>query len=242
MDNVLNNTLKTKIEKKLQKIFDKMACENPEDAIHGTALTAAGVVALLPIGIDAWALRACEIYMLMSIYSHYGVKLTKSTAESLMTAAFAQAVGEAAAYIALESANAAAYATGGLGAPAAYAIKVGIATTLIEAIGWTTVKHIEGNKLASAAIHIADGIGVASDVSRVVGAIAGTSTTTTSSASSPSNPISFTGAIKEGTHLGHVESYWKLQYEIALKNGNTASAEHYWNWWQKAIANRPAAK
>ena len=111
--NYEENSLKEKTAKRLNKIFKKMACKDPKKAIHTTALSSAMIVAALPIGIDAWALRLCECLMLMSIYSHYNIKLSQSAAESLLTAAFAQAVGEAAAYTALEAADAAAILTGG---------------------------------------------------------------------------------------------------------------------------------
>lgn len=167
MDITANSKSKKKIEKKLQKIFDSMACENPKTAIHGTALAAAGVVALLPIGVDAWALRLCEIFMLISIYSHFGIQISKSVGESLLSAAFMQTVGETAAFAALEAADAATVATGGLGAPAAFGIKFGIAASLIEAVGWATVKYLEGNKYAEKAVHMAGAIGAAADLGRV---------------------------------------------------------------------------
>ena len=170
-------TLKEKTTAKLEKIFAKMACKDPRKAIHGTAAAAALVIAALPIGIDAWALRLCEIYMLISIYGHYGIKLSKSVAESLMSAAFMQFVGEAVAITALEAADAAAVATGGLGTGPAYVIKLGVATTLIESVGWATVKYLEGNKLAGTLIHIAEGIGVAGDIQRVAGALVGADST-----------------------------------------------------------------
>ena len=203
MNNTANSKIKIKTEKKLQKIFDKMACENPKNAIHGTAAAAAGIVALLPIGVDAWALRLCEIFMLISIYSHFGIKISKSVAESLMSAAFMQAVGETAAYIALESADTAAIATGGLGAPAAFAIKFGIASGLIEAVGWTTVKYLEGNKLAEIAIHVADGVGVTADIGRVTGTLVSSGSeelSSTSPTQGKTEQISFCGNILKDIH------------------------------------------
>lgn len=211
MDNTSNSKIKVKTEKKLQKIFDNMACENPKHAIHGTAAAAAGIVALLPIGIDAWALRLCEIFMLISIYSHYGIKISKSVAESLMSAAFMQAVGELAAYAALEAADTATIATAGLGAPAAFGIKFGVASTLIEAVGWATVKYLEGNKLAEIAIHAADGIGVAADIGRVtstLSSIGSEELSTTPSVPGHSTQISFCGDILKDIH----------ELEIKIKN------------------------
>lgn len=189
-----SSKIKKKAEEKIQKIFDKMACSDPKKAIHGTALAAAAVVAYLPIGIDAWALRLCEIYMLISIYSHYGIKVSKSVAESLLSAAFMQAAGETAAYIALESANAALIATGGISAPVIYSIKLGIAAGLIEGVGWTTVKYLEGNKMAEKVIHSVDAIGAMADAQRVVGAVGDIVSRKSSSVMSGDvNPISFCG-------------------------------------------------
>lgn len=216
--------VKKKAEDKLQKIFDNMACENPEKAIHGTATAAAGIIALLPIGVDAWALRLSEVLMLISIYSHYGVKLSKSAAESMMSAAFMQAVGEVAAITALEAADAAAISTGGLGALPAYGIKVGIAVSLIETVGWTTVKYLEGNKIAEKAIHIADSIGVAADIARITGVFMKDEEKATPVLSEPAaksgGVVSFTGC-----YAGRTEAGWKMEAAEWLKKAMIAKSE-----------------
>lgn len=183
--------LKENARKEIDKIFKSMACEDPKTAIHETAVAAAVVVALLPIGLDAWALRLCEIKMLMSIYSHYGISISQATAESFLTAAFAQAVGEMAAYGMLEAADTYAIATAGLAAPVTYAICTGVATTLIETVGWTTVKYLEGSKTAEVAVRAMEGIGLATDIGRATGAASGGISTADSSRRNNSNKISF---------------------------------------------------
>lgn len=216
--------IKKKTEEKLQKLFDKMACENPKNAIHGTATAAAGIIALLPIGVDAWALRLSEFLMLTSIYSHYGIKLSKSAAESLMSAAFMQAAGEAAALTALAAADAAAISTGGLGALPAYGIKVGIAVTLIETVGWTTIKYLEGNKVAEKAIHIADGIGVAADLARITGVFADSDEKSSHAISEPvvksEGAISFTGSA-----AGRTAAEWERKAGEWLARATEAKIE-----------------
>lgn len=187
------DSLKKKAAEKLNKVFKKMACKDPRKAIHATALSSALIVAALPIGVDAWALRLAECLMLMSIYAHYDIKLSQSAAESLLTAAFAQAVGEAAAYAALEAADAAAVLTGGI----SLAICIPIAAGLIEAVGWTTIKYIEGNGVAKVAIRTMEIVGGVADINRLANAVSAsvpTETSDSSAISSTNNPISFTGA------------------------------------------------
>lgn len=164
-----DSLLKKKTASKLEKVFKKMACKDPKKAIHATALSSALIVAALPIGVDAWALRLCECMMLMSIYAHYDIELSQSAAESLLTAAFAQAVGESAAYAALEAADAAAILTGGT----SLAICIPIAAGLIETVGWTTIKYIEGNGIAKAAIRSMEAVGGMADMARLADAVSG---------------------------------------------------------------------
>ncbi|NBH26538.1 hypothetical protein D3Z60_12125 [Lachnospiraceae bacterium] len=164
-----DSLLKKKTASKLEKVFKKMACKDPKKAIHATALSSALIVAALPIGVDAWALRLCECLMLMSIYAHYDIELSQSAAESLLTAAFAQAVGESAAYAALEAADAAAILTGGT----SLAICIPIAAGLIETVGWTTIKYIEGNGIAKAAIRSMEAVGGMADMARLADAVSG---------------------------------------------------------------------
>lgn len=189
------DTKKEKAKKEIEKIFKKMACKDPKKEIHKTALKAAFIVAGLPMGVDAWALRLCEIYMLMSIYSYYGISISQATAESFLTAAFAQAVGEALAYSSLEAADAAALLTGG----STLAICFAIAAGLIEAIGWTTIKYIEGNGIAKATLRAMEGIGFASDIGRVVNVVNDEVNTIDSSRQNATKSISFEGAQKPKT-------------------------------------------
>lgn len=103
--------------------------------VHGTAAGGAVAVAILPIGADAIALRVEEVAMVIRVASIYGVKLTKSAAAGLMASGFAQMVGEKAALFALEASDAVGFA--------AYAIKAGIATALIESVGRCAVDYFE---------------------------------------------------------------------------------------------------
>lgn len=54
-----------------------------------------------------------------------------------------QAVGEVTTYAALEAADTTTIATAGLGALTAFSIEFGITSTLIEAVGWATVKCLK---------------------------------------------------------------------------------------------------
>lgn len=183
---------KGKIYAKLEKVFNTMACKDPKKAVHKTALAAAMIVAVLPVGIDAWALRISEIMMLMSVYAHYGKKLTDSAAESLLTSAFAQTVGEAAAYASLEACDAAAI----LNPLAVYGIKLGIAVGLIEAIGWASVQYLEGCKAAKIAVRTMQAVGALADAERVIDYVPNTSAPTEHIMHTESTGVlSFTGNV-----------------------------------------------
>ncbi len=104
-------------------------------AVHTAAAAGALTVAALPIGLDAIALRAEEVAAVIAVGSFYGAKLTKSTASGLMASGFAQMVGEKVALAALEASHATGFG--------AYAIKAGIATTLIEAVGRCAADYFE---------------------------------------------------------------------------------------------------
>lgn len=161
-----------------QEITGKMTdsfqfrAKNPQKAIHWSAAAGAGICAILPVGLDAWALRLCEVVMVICIASLYGEKLTKSAARGIMASSFAQLVGEAAAYTALEAANAA----GVLTPAAAYAIKMPIAVGLIEAVGHAAWKHYAGKARSSGekrvtAFDVISVVGVAADAVRVAEAV-----------------------------------------------------------------------
>ena len=54
--------MKKKIQKKLEAVFQSMACEEPYEAVHKTALAAAAIVAVCPMPTDAWCLRVAEVF------------------------------------------------------------------------------------------------------------------------------------------------------------------------------------
>jgi len=167
--------MKKKIEKKLEKIFQTMACDNPYHAVHTTAAAAAAIVAVCPIGIDAWALRLAEVLMLVSIYGHYNVKVSTSVARTIMTSGFAQVVGEGVALAALEAANAAIILHPAVG----YGIKCGIAVSLIEAVGIATIKSLEGggSPAAEALVNAMCAVGLGGDLNRAVKGISSLAST-----------------------------------------------------------------
>lgn len=104
-------------------------------AVHTTAAGGAATVAVLPIGADVIALRTEETAMVMYVGSLYSETLTKAAAKGLLASGFAQMAGETVALTALEVAN----ATGFF----AWAIKAGVASGLIEAVGHCAVDYFE---------------------------------------------------------------------------------------------------
>ena len=117
------NQIEKELMEKMQNAFS--TTQDRRKAVHLAAAAGAGIVAALPIGIDAWALRLCEVIMVVCIASSYGERLTKSSAKGIMLSSFAQLAGEAAAIAALEAAEAAKIASvgTGIGPVAAFAIK-----------------------------------------------------------------------------------------------------------------------
>ncbi len=157
------------IKAKLQKAMTFVACENPYNAVKAAAASAAVIVAALPPVADTWALRAAEIIMVMSILGYYGVEADEATAKAIMMSGFAQALGRAAGLAALEAANAAIVANPPLG----YAIKVGIATSMITIVGVSLVKAMEGSEGARTVTNIMYQVGVGADLIQVTDALAG---------------------------------------------------------------------
>ena len=157
------------IKKKLQKAMSFIACENPYNAVKTAAGSAAVIVAALPPVADTWALRMAEVLMVMSIFGHYGVKADEATVKALLLSGFAQAIGRAAAYAALEAADAAILANPALG----YAIKVGIATSLISAVGISVIKMMEGSESAKVVTEIMCEISLGADLIQATDALAG---------------------------------------------------------------------
>lgn len=160
---------KRKIEEKLEKVFQEMACDDPYAAVHVTAAAAAGIVAICPVGADAYCLRAAEILMLISIYGHYNIKVSKAVARTIMTSSFAEAVGSSVALTALEAANAVVLLHPFVG----YAIKCSVAVSLIEAIGIASIKSLEGggSPAAEELVRAMCAVGFAGDLKRVSGGI-----------------------------------------------------------------------
>lgn len=158
-----------KLRKKMESIYHSMACENPHKAVHATAAAAATIVAICPIGVDAVCLRAAECFMIISIFSHYGVKISTSVAKSIMMSSFAQLVGEGIALTALEAADAAIILNPAIG----YAIKCGVACTLVETIGFTVIKSLDGggSEAAKAFADAMCAVGLGADFKRVGAAV-----------------------------------------------------------------------
>lgn len=231
------NDIETRLTKKMQSEF--CSTQDRKNAVHLAAAAGAGIVASLPIGIDAWALRLCEVIMVVCIASSYGEHLSKSAAKGIMLSSFAQLAGETAAITALEAAEAAKYATvgTGIGPVAAFTIKSGIAVGLIEAVGWLVISYYENKGgFGAKACTTAERIGFVADVSRLTNAVSNAVSPTDNKTKSSS--ISFTGK-KEGTYNGHTESYWRSRLESAIKRGDKIDIEYYTKWLNKAIANRP---
>lgn len=162
----------TKIEKKITEAMSS-TFKNMADrikAVHAAAAAGAGIVAALPIGVDAWALRAAEIAMVVCIASSYGEKLTKSAAKGLMLSSFAQLAGGTAAVAALEALEAGKMASAptGAGPAAAYIAKSAIAVGLIEAVGNLVIAYYEDpDSLGGEACRAAEKVGAMADLVRI---------------------------------------------------------------------------
>lgn len=199
--------IERKLESRMTEKFNS-ASGNPKLAIHLSAAAGAVICALLPIGLDVWGLRTCEVIMVICIASLYGEKLTKSAARGILVSSFAQLVGEAAALTALEAADVANL----LNPVVAYGIKTSVAVGLIEAIGHEALKHYEAKHKAPekrkiTAFDAMCAVGGVADAARIANAagaaISGNSCnsslkntipdTFTSSAHRNATPISFCG-------------------------------------------------
>lgn len=163
------DSIEKRITYRMQKAFSTK--KDRKKAIHVAAVAGAGIVALLPIGLDAWALRVAEIIMVICIASSYGEKLTKSAAKGLLLSSFAQLAGETVAIAALEALEAGKVASSAtiIGPIAAYGTKAGIAVGLIETVGNLVITYYERpNSLGNTACRTAEFIGGAADISRVI--------------------------------------------------------------------------
>ena len=224
----------------MQKAFS--GAEDRKAAIHLTAVAGAGIVASLPLGIDAWALRLAEVIMVICIAASYGEKLSKSAAKGIMLSSFAQLAGEAAAFTALEAAETAKVATvaTGAGPVVAYGIKSGIAVTLIETIGHLVIAYYEKSGSIEAKVcKVVENIGFAADVTRAASVVVGfTDNLDTSTIDNSSESISFTGNSREGYSSGHSESYWKDYAKKAEKEGRSASYDFAEKRYKEAVEAR----
>lgn len=233
---------KRKIEmnltEKMQNAF--RSTQDRKKSVHLAAAAGAAIVAALPIGIDAWALRLCEIIMVVCIASSYGEHLSKSAAKGIMLSSFAQLAGETAAIAALETAEAAKYATvgTGIGPVAAFGIKSSIAVGLIETVGWLIISYYENsNRVGKKACTFAEGIGCVADITRLATVVS--NVTEHVAYTARSTQLSFMGR-KEGTYNGHTESYWRDRLKSAIKRGDKVDIKYYSEWLEKAILNRPS--
>lgn len=230
--------IEVQLTEKMQNAF--RTTQDRKNAVHLAAAAGAGIVAALPIGIDAWALRLCEVILVICVASSYGEKLTKSAAKGLMLSSFAQLAGETAAITALEAAEAAKVATfgTGIGPIAAFTIKSGIAVGLIESVGWLVISYYEKKDgFGAKACKAAENIGFIADISRLTTA-AGEALASGTDRKSGSSQISFTGQT-EGTYRGHSESYLRDRLKSAIKRGDEIDIKYYTEQLKKAIINRP---
>lgn len=163
--------IERKLESKMTEKFNS-ASGNPKLAIHLSAAAGAVICAILPVGLDVWALRTCEVIMIICIASLYDEKLTKSAARGILVSSFAQLVGEATALTLLTAAN-----TANLFNPVvAYGIKSSIAVGLIESIGHEALKHYERKhkdpeKQTITAFDAMCAVGGIADAARIVNAV-----------------------------------------------------------------------
>lgn len=235
------SAIECKLESKMTDKFTSSA-DNPKTAIHLTALAGAGICAVLPIGIDVWALRTAEVIMIICIADLYHEKISKSAARGILASSFAQLVGEHAAIAALAAAD-----TANLLNPAlAYCIKAGIAVGLIEAIGHEALKHYEKKyqNPESKEITAFDAMcaaGAAADAARIITSVSSFVIDPYEKAAqvphTASNAISFTGS-REGFSFGHSESYWKDKIVKAIAAGDKSGRDYAEKRLKEAIENR----
>ena len=187
------DSIERKLESKMTEKFNS-ASDNPKLAIHLAAAAGAVICAVLPIGLDAWALRTCEVIMIICIASLYEERLTKSAARGVLASSFAQLVGETAALAALEAAN-----TANLLTPfVAYGIKASIAVGLIETIGHEALKHYDAkhnasNKRKITAFDAMCAIGGVADAARIANATGAVISEKPSNSYENANLLSFCG-------------------------------------------------
>jgi uncharacterized protein (DUF697 family) len=106
--------------------------------IHKWAIAGGAIAAALPVGLDAVALGAQEIAMVIRIGSLFGVSIKDSSDEGIVAASIASSIGvaaHAAAIAGLEAAN--------IGYPFTIPVKAGIAAGLIEVVGRAAYSYFE---------------------------------------------------------------------------------------------------
>ncbi len=103
-------------------------------SIHLWSALGAGTAAVLPPPADAVALASEEALMTVKIAAMFGHCLSEKTAaQALATGAFGTVVGTAAAVAVFEGLN--------LAYPATIPAKVGVATGVMETLGWTVYEY-----------------------------------------------------------------------------------------------------
>lgn len=108
-------------------------------SIHKWAVLGAGTAAVLPPPADAIALASEEALMTVKIAALLGHSLTKETAvQALTTGAFGTVVGTAAAVAVFEGLN--------LAYPATIPAKIAVATSVMEALGWTVYEFYKSGR------------------------------------------------------------------------------------------------
>lgn len=226
-----------KIEKKLTTTMQNAfsSTKDRKNAVHLTAVAGAGIVAALPVGIDAWALRLAEVIMVICIAASYGEKLTKSAAKGLMLSSFAQLAGETAALTALEAAETAKVASigTGVGPAVCYGIKASVAVSLIEAVGHLVIDYYEKpNSLSAKVCKTTEKIGLIADISRVTTAVsmsADHTQDTLSDAEGATEQISF------GHSYGHSAKYWLEKAAEEAEAGRRSGYEYAMKRYKEAI-------
>lgn len=242
-----NSRIENTLEKAMTKQF--LAAKDSKTAIHMAAVAGAGICAVLPIGVDAWALRCAEIFCIMRISALYGENLTKAAGRGLLASSFAQLVGEKAALAALAAAN----ATNILNPVVAYGIKASIAVTLIEAVGHAALdyyrKKYENPSMDSKTLF--DGMCVVGGIRDAAALAGGINHLTEGSlqstggmedaplkeiATAPAD-LAFTGR-GEGRSGGWSESSWIDLYEKAVQDGSKVDKDYALKGLKKAVRNR----
>lgn len=116
---------------------EAMNCNLPaKSVIHKWALASAATAGVLPIGLDALALTTEEIAMVIHVATLFGHEINEKTAEqALATGALGNTVGTAI----FEGLN--------VGYPFTIPLKIGIAGSVMEALGLATYAFFKAGKM-----------------------------------------------------------------------------------------------